>query len=158
MSDSESSIDRRAFWSAAALGTLGLSLRSASAQAAPWSDAEGANVQLVYSFCNAWSTLDLRQVVAHMSGDAVYRMTETTPPVTGHQALIDQMQPWVDTSKAITFRILETFAAGPLVVNHRIDTFASDTRPLTWEGVGVFLVQNGKIKEWFDYTIRVDRG
>jgi limonene-1,2-epoxide hydrolase len=85
-------------------------------------------------------------------------MSETTPPVTGHQALIDQMQPWVDTSKAITFRILETFAAGPLVVNHRIDTFASDTRPLTWEGVGVFFVQNGAIKEWFDYTIRVDRG
>ena len=57
----------------------------------------------------------------------------------------------------ITMTILETFAKGPIVVTHRIDRFASKTRPLTWEGVGVFLVQNGKIKEWFDYTIRVDR-
>lgn len=31
------------------------------------------------------------------------------------------------------------------------------TSPVTWEGVGVFLVQDGKIKEWFDYTISVVR-
>lgn len=67
------------------------------------------------------------------------------------------MQPWVDTSDSIEFKILESFAKGPIVVTHRIDRFASKTRPLTWEGVGVFFVQNGKIKEWFDYTIRVDR-
>jgi limonene-1,2-epoxide hydrolase len=29
---------------------------------------------------------------------------------------------------------------------------------VTWEGVGVFYVENGKIKEWSDYTIRVERG
>jgi limonene-1,2-epoxide hydrolase len=42
-------------------------------------------------------------------------------------------------------------------MNHRIDSFVSKTRPVTWEGVGVFFVQNGKIKEWSDYTIRVGR-
>jgi limonene-1,2-epoxide hydrolase len=46
---------------------------------------------------------------------------------------------------------------GPIVINHRIDTFASATRPLTWEGTGVFFVKDGKIKEWFDYTIRTIR-
>jgi len=25
----------------------------------------------------------------------------------------------------------------------------------SWEGVGVFYVAGGRIKEWFDYTIRV---
>jgi limonene-1,2-epoxide hydrolase len=43
------------------------------------------------------------------------------------------------------------------VVNHRIDRFLSSTRPLTWEGVGVFYVTNGRIQEWSDYTIRVQR-
>ena len=52
---------------------------------------------------------------------------------------------------------LDTFAKGPLVVNHRIDRFISTTRPLTWEGVGVFFLKDGKIKEWFDYTIRTIR-
>jgi limonene-1,2-epoxide hydrolase len=130
----------------------------AAAQAANLSASELANVGLVGRFCAAWSTLNLSQVTALMAPAAVYRMTETTPPVTGHQALIDQMQPWVDSSSAIEFAIKDTFAKGPLVVNHRIDTFSSDTRPLTWEGVGVFLIKDGLIEEWFDYTVRVDRG
>ena len=67
------------------------------------------------------------------------------------------MQPWVDTSSSIEFKILETFASGPLVMNHRVDHFASATRPLTWEGVGVFFVKDGKIQEWSDYTIGVKR-
>jgi limonene-1,2-epoxide hydrolase len=139
----------------AAGGAAAIPRRSAAAEL---TEAERANVALVENFCAAWSTLDLERVTALMSDDTVYRMSETTPPVTGHQALIDQMQPWVDTSHAIEFRILETFAKGPIVVTHRVDTFSSDTRPLQWEGVGVFLVRDRKIKEWSDYTIRVGRG
>lgn len=142
--------------SALAAGGALLLPRTGAAQ--DWSAQERANVESVRSFCRAWSTLDLGQVTSHMTEQSVYRMTEDTPPVTGHQALIDQMQPWVDTSSTIVFKILDTFAKGPMVVNHRIDTFASDTRPLTWEGVGVFLLEEGKIREWFDYTIRVQRG
>ena len=108
-------------------------------------------------FCGAWSSRNLANVTALMSDDAVYRMSQTTPPVTGHAGLVGQMQPWVDTSDTIEFKILETMAKGPIVINHRIDHFASKTRPVTWEGVGVFYVENGKIKEWSDYTIRVER-
>ncbi len=53
--------------------------------------------------------------------------------------------------------MLETFAKGPMVINHRIDHFSSSTRPLTWEGVGVFFLKDGKIKEWSDYSIGVKR-
>jgi limonene-1,2-epoxide hydrolase len=49
---------------------------------------------------------------------------------------------------------LKTYAAGPIVINHRIDHFTSKTKPLLFEGVGVFFVKDGKIKEWTDYTIR----
>jgi len=142
-------------WSATAI--LGASLPASRAEAAELSESEAANLKVVKDFCASWSTRDLAKVTSHMADDSVYRMTETTPPVTGHAPLIGQMQPWVDTSDSIEFKILETFAKGPLVITHRVDRFASKTRPLTWEGVGVFFVQNGKIKEWFDYTIRVDR-
>ena len=158
MAKHEPVFPRRGLVGGAALAALAGTLPIGKADAAELSEAEQAKVAIVNAFCAAWSTLDLAEVTALMSDDSVYRMTETTPAVTGHQALIDQMQPWVDTSSAIEFKILETFAKGPLVVNHRVDTFSSDTRPLTWEGVGVFLVQDGKIKEWFDYSIRVDRG
>ena len=52
--------------------------------------------------------------------------------------------------------MLDTAAAGPIVINHRVDRFMT-SRPLTWEGVGVFFVKDGKIKEWSDYTIKVQR-
>ena len=138
----------------AALGAL---LTSRGAHAAEMSPQEAANLKTVTAFCVAWSTRDLRQVTSHMTADAVYRMTETTPPITGAAALIAQMQPWVDTSSAIEFHVLETFVKGPMVVNHRIDHFSSATQPLTWEGVGVFFLQDGKIKEWSDFSIGVKR-
>ena len=154
----EQNFDRRSILTGTGVAALAALSAHGSAAAAELTEAEAANAKIVTDFCAAWSTLNLRNVTALMSDDTVYRMTETTPPVTGHQALIDQMQPWVDTSDAITFEIKETFAKGPLVINHRVDRFESTTRPLTWEGVGVFLVQDGRIKEWFDYTIAVDRG
>jgi limonene-1,2-epoxide hydrolase len=155
----EAPIDRRDLLKACGTGAALLAALTTDrpAAAADLTDAEAANVKLVTAFCAAWSTRNLANVTALMSDDAVYRMSQTTPPVTGHSGLVGQMQPWVDTSDTIEFRIFETLAKGPIVINHRIDHFASKSRPVTWEGVGVFYVENGKIKEWSDYTIRVER-
>jgi limonene-1,2-epoxide hydrolase len=84
-------------------------------------------------------------------------MSETTPPANGHDGVIQRLKSYVDATDRLEFEILATFASGPLVMNHRIDRFVSTTRPVTWEGVGIFFVQNGKIKEWSDYNIRVTR-
>lgn len=118
---------------------------------------EQDNIQLVDRFCKAWEAMDLSQVVATMRADAVYRQSQDTPPVTGHQALIDMMQPWVDSSHAITYRVLDTFARGPVVINQRIDIYHSDTNHLEWEGVGLFLIEDGLIREWQDFTMRIQR-
>ena len=128
--------------------------RDAHAQAGV---AESANLEIVKMFCAAWGTRDLKLITSYLADDSVYRMTETTPPILGHEPFVAQLQPWMVSSDSIEFKILETFARGPIVVTHRIDHFASKTRPLTWEGVGVFFVKNGKIKEWSDFTIRTER-
>jgi len=70
--------------------------------------------------------------------------------------IIERLKKSVETSSLVEFRILDTAAAGPIVINHRIDRFLM-AQPLTWEGVGVFYLKDGKIKEWSDYTIRVQR-
>ena len=150
-------LPRRRFLAGSGLSMLGALTATRGASAQQRSEAETRHVALVNDFCAAWSTRDLQRVTALMADNSVYRMSETTPPVTGHASLIAQMQPWVDTSSSIEFKILETFASGPLVMNHRVDHFASATRPLTWEGVGVFFVKDGKIQEWSDYTIGVKR-
>src|SRR5215510_13722953 len=151
---------RRAFLTSAGTSSLAafavFSGLSRSASAADWNEAERASVKLVTDFCAAWSTRNMNNVLPFLSDDCVYRMTETTPPAAGHDGVIQRLKTWVDTASLVEFRVLDTMAAGPIVINHRIDRFLTK-QPLTWEGVGVFFVKDGKIKEWSDYTIRVER-
>ena len=147
---------RRAFLTTAGLGAAALLGGARSAGAAEWSAAERANVQTVTEFCAAWATRDMTRVLPFLADDCVYRMTETTPPANGHDGIIQRLKPTIDNATLVEFRVLDTMAAGPIVINHRVDRFMT-ARPLTWEGVGVFFVKDGKIKEWSDYTIRVER-
>ncbi len=156
--DSQNQVERRTLLGAAAgFGAL-MTLGSAGeVHAAELTDAEKANAKLVGDFCAAWATRDLTKILPFLAEDSAYRMSETTPVATGHAGVRERLGSWIESSQQIDFKILETFAKGPMVVNHRVDRFVSTTRPLTWEGVGVFFVKDGKIKEWFDYTIRVQR-
>jgi limonene-1,2-epoxide hydrolase len=149
-------LDRRTVLSGSGGAVLLSLLRPAAAVAQP-SGVEQANVKVVSDFCAAWSTRDLAVILPFLADDAVYRMTETTPPASGHAGVIERLGAWVERSSRIEFRVLESFAKGPVVVNHRIDRFEVTPRPLVWEGIGVFFLTDGRIKEWSDYTIRVER-
>ena len=155
---SDTHVDRRAvLGTAAGLGALMTLGAGGSAQAAELSDAEKANVKLVGDFCAAWATRDLAKILPFLAEDSSDRMSETTPAVTGQAGVRERLGSRIESSPQIEFKILDSFAKGPMVVNHRVDRFVSTTRPLTWEGVGVFFVKDAKIKEWFDYTLRVQR-
>jgi limonene-1,2-epoxide hydrolase len=155
---------RRTFLSAAgvsgvaAVGAMSAAMSevATAATAAEWNAAERANVNVVTDFCVAWSTRDMNKTLPFLADDCVYRVTETTPPVNGHDGVTQRLKTLVDTASLVEFRILDTMAAGPIVINHRIDRFMT-AQPLIWEGVGVFFVKDGKIKEWSDYTIRFQR-
>jgi limonene-1,2-epoxide hydrolase len=138
------------------VGTAAVLTADTSAGAADRTPGEQTNVQVVTDFCAAWSTRDISKALPFLADDCVYRMTETTPPAHGHDGVIERLKKSVDSSSLVEFRILETSAAGPIVINHRVDRFMMP-QPLTWEGVGVFFLKDGKIKEWSDYTIRVQR-
>ena len=154
-SDMAVCMERRTFLSTSVLAAAASAIPAPAA--AEWTDAEKANVRLVNEFCASWSSRDLRQILPRLAGDCVYRMTETTPPAVGHAGVTERLGTWLQTSDRIEFSVLETFAQGPIVINRRVDRFVSTTRPLTWEGVGVFFVKDGKIQEWSDYTTRVVR-
>ena len=147
---------RRGFLAVAGMGAGAFLGAASGAEAADLSPAERANVKVVTDFCAAWSTRDMAKILPFLSDDCVYRMTETTPPANGHDGVIQRLKQWVDDSSLVEFKILDSMAAGPIVITRRIDRFLTK-QPLTWEGVGVFFVKDGKIKEWTDYTIRVQR-
>lgn len=149
MTDQESR--RGVITGAAGLGLAALALASAGrAEAAAMTDAEKANVKLVNDFCAAAGGKDADKVMAFFSDNPSYRQTELVAPAVGQQAVREKITGMV---KVVTrFEVHESWARGPMVINERTDYFDSP-RLKRWHGVGVFLIKDGKIVEWQDYTI-----
>lgn len=127
---------------------------AAPASAAEPTAAERANMKIVSDFCAAWPSHDSSRILGFFADNGAYRMTETMEPAKGKDAIAARIKTIID--QVVRFDVLDTFARGPMVINERIDHFSSG--PLkSWRGVGVFFLKDGKIVEWYDYTIAMDR-
>ena len=153
MHNAEGGPNRRAFLAglgAAAAGAMFASPLEAAEQTA----AEKANIQVVKDFCAAWPSHDLEKILGLFADNGSYRMTETMEPTKGREALIARLKMIINNVSQ--FEILDTWARGPMVINERIDRF-TNFQLKSWHGVGVFLVKDGKIVEWYDYTVSSER-
>ena len=146
--------NRRAVIGTGALGAAALAMMAGKAEAASMSAQEKANVAVVNAFLKAGERKDDAGSMQYLAEDCAYRYVETAPVDKGHAAIAKRLAGFSDQADKVELKVLSTFAAGPIVINHRIDHFTSKTKPLLFEGVGVFFLKNGKIKEWTDYTIR----
>ena len=153
MTAKQAEINRRGFLATGA-GVLALAGLPRLAEAAAMSDLEQANVQLVKDFCAAWPSHDLERVMAFFADDGAYRMTETTELADGRDAVATRIGSILNNVDR--FEVLDTFARGPMVINERIDHF-SNFAIRTWHGVGVFFIRDGKIVDWYDYTIAMEQ-
>jgi limonene-1,2-epoxide hydrolase len=152
--DAIPSLPRRKVLSAATAGIAATFALTGKANAAEWTPAERANAQIVTDFCAAWPSHNLEKVISFFAENGAYRVSETQEPVKGKQAVSDRIKSFLD--RVERFEVLDTLAKGPMVFNERIDHFTGG--PLkSWHGVGVFFLKNGKIVEWYDYTIALDR-
>ena len=145
-------MNRRGFITAGA-GAMALTAIAKAASAAELTLEEQSNVQLVNDFCAAWPSHDLDTIMGFFADDGAYRMTETTELADGRDAVSARIQTIIN--KVDRFEVLDTFARGPMVINERIDYF-SDFTIKTWQGVGVFFIRDGKIVDWYDYTIKME--
>jgi limonene-1,2-epoxide hydrolase len=146
-------LSRRNALSAAGAG-LALLGSTRGAAAADWTAAERANVRVVNDFCAAWPSHDLQKVTSFFADDGAYRMSERQEPSKGRQAFTEKITSFL--GNVVKFEVLETFARGPMVFNERIDHF-QNLNIKSWHGVGVFFLRDGKIVEWYDYTIATER-
>jgi limonene-1,2-epoxide hydrolase len=153
MTQPNTTLNRRRFL-AASSGLAAFGALARPAEAAEMTADERANVKVVNDFCGAWPSHDLAKVMAFFADNGAYRMTETMEPAKGRDAVTARVKTIID--RVEKFEVLDTWARGPMVINERIDRFSGG--PLkAWHGVGVFFVKDGKIVEWYDYTISMDR-
>ena len=153
MAGEERSRSRRDILAAGGIGATGLGLAvlagASRAEAAPASELEKANLKLVNDFCAAWPAHDLTRIMAFFSAEPAYRQTELQAPAAGRQAVNDKIDAFL--KDVVKFEVHDSWARGPMVINERTDYFTG--RLKFWHGVGVFLIKDGKIVEWYDYTI-----
>jgi limonene-1,2-epoxide hydrolase len=148
--------DRRRFLTRAGMATMATIGLPALASAAEWTAEEKANVAVVTDMCKAWvAPLNFERIGSFLTDDCVFRASETAPPVKGRQAIVDTLKKMLGAPSKAEFEVVQTFARGPIVFNERFDRFAMPKRNIDWHGVGVFMMRDGKIAEWSDYTIRM---
>jgi limonene-1,2-epoxide hydrolase len=148
------SVTRRSALHRAGLGLATLACLAPAAAASEWTAAEKANAQVVSDFCAAWPSHDIDKIMAFFAENCAYRMTEAQEPIRGRQPVLERIKSFLDAVQG--FEVLETFAKGTIVMNERRDHFKGGPLKM-WHGVGVFFLKDGKIAEWSDYTISMDR-
>ena len=75
--------------------------------------------------------------------------------VRGRQAILDELTKGYKDTEAADFKIIQTWARGPLLMNERLEHTTLRGRPAgAWHGLGFFNLKDGKIKEWRTFTLR----
>src|ERR1700712_2026681 len=112
---------------------------------------EKANVELVDRFIDSF--FDPATVrYDDIAPDGAVRTAEFLPPAIGPDGLREMFRQYQKPTDRTTVVTHKTFAHGRMVVNVRTDVVKSEGQPdKAYEIVGVFLVKDGKIKEWCDY-------
>ena len=108
---------------------------------------------MVNGFCAAWESVDPDKWAGVLAEDAVFRMIEGRPRVEGRDKIVESFRGCLANAKSAKFEMLRSTAMGNMVINERIDHFDTGTNQMDFHITGFFLVKDGKIVEWQDYTM-----
>ena len=149
-------ITRRSAFMAVGAAPLGLAALAGQASAADMTAAEKANVQAVNDFLKAWADQQVtgEKLAAWFTDDASVTMQEGKPPVKGRAASAQAFDSFLTKGMRFDIKVLESFAKGPIVTNSRVDAVIQNGKMgASFPVVGVFVMKDGKIKEWADYVV-----
>lgn len=116
---------------------------------------EKENERLVTQFCLDWSNRDAHALTEYLSDDIVYQMYEGRPDILGKDGFVKELDGFLKGMKEVTWEINRSYAIGELVINERIDHFIGEdeSRSFHLPIAGFFLVRDGKILLWRDYSL-----
>jgi limonene-1,2-epoxide hydrolase len=104
---------------------------------------------VIRSFIAAWNANDLGRVLAHLHEDVVYHNVPVEP-IRGRAAVRAYLEgkggfDWVD------WKLLAIAESGNKVLTERIDDFGLGGVSVSLPLMGIFEVQDQKIRAWRDY-------
>jgi limonene-1,2-epoxide hydrolase len=152
-------ISRRAVIAAAgglaACSTVSTGGNDPVSEAPEKSELEIENERLVTQFCLDWATRDIDLLADYLADDVVYQMFEGRPDIVGREAFVKELGGFLQNLKEVEWEIVRTHCIGELVINDRIDHFIGETEKTSmhFSIAGFFLVRDGKIKVWKDYSL-----
>ena len=114
-----------------------------------------ANKQLVLAFCktwqSAWVAKDLTSLIDYFTDDIIWQDIPDHTRV-GKQECIDTTLPFFDMCDEVEFDVVNILAGDQIVMTERVDTMVmKDGRRVSTPIMGVFEIEDGKIKVWRDY-------
>jgi len=112
-----------------------------------------AHTDLVDDFIAAWPSMDLDKIMGFFADDAVYTNIPIDPPNEGAEAIRKTIEGFIGMAQKIEFVVHhQTENAQGVVMNERTDRFLlAGDRWAEAPVMGVFEIENGKIKAWRDY-------
>jgi limonene-1,2-epoxide hydrolase len=109
-----------------------------------------SNTEIITEFVQAWSNLNPEELATYFTEDGCY-YNMPTQPVKGREAvqgfIANFLANWTETQ----WDILNIAEAGDVVICERLDRTKTTAGNVDLPCVGVFEMQDGKIKEWRDY-------
>lgn len=108
------------------------------------------NLQIIREFIEAWSTLDAARLASYFTEDGCYH-NMPLQPVKGRQAVQGFIQQFIATWTDTDWEILNLMESGNTVIAERLDRTKTTAGDVDLPCVGVFEMENGKIKLWRDY-------
>ncbi|MEO8445594.1 MAG: limonene-1,2-epoxide hydrolase family protein, partial [Gammaproteobacteria bacterium] len=149
------SLSRRGLLLAGGLLAGCTGLGAGGAAAPPQSPLEAANADLVTRFCKEWAKRDVETLVPYLADNLVYQMFEKRPDLVGIAEFRREIGPFLKDLARVDWEILRTHAIGQVVINERVDHFIAKPggRSMHFTIAGLFVVKNGKIELWRDYSL-----
>jgi limonene-1,2-epoxide hydrolase len=106
--------------------------------------------EVIRDFCAAWSRLDIEELMAYFTDEAVYH-NMPGPPARGRDAVRKVIAGFLTGWERTDWEILHTAATGPVVYAERVDRTDAGGRHVDLPVVGVFEIEGERIRAWRDY-------
>ena len=108
------------------------------------------NEEIIRKFVAAWSRLDPSELAEYFAEDGVYHNIPSGP-VEGRDKIRKFIAAFTADWTSTNWELINVVADGDLVVTERVDRTKLGKRKADLPCLGIFEMQNGKIKVWRDY-------